>query len=248
MDIKKSVTFLPHHTQLYIGREADTIAYVYSMLQKKMCTTACDTCHICQQIKTHQHPAVTWLSPERWYTKETLQPLFQRISFALDTKDAYFFVLQKADALLHHAANSLLKSLEEPPPGYFFILLAECEQRILPTIRSRCVAQHVTMPKTTIDVGHPLLEIFTAKKPSTASAFLALLEKTNPNEIETGELLQTLLLWWQNKMKYALTHQRSAPVPQHCITLLNKIVSRPIPMGSSKMVWRQLYLVVKTQP
>ena len=36
------------------------------------------------------------------------------------------------------AANTLLKSLEEPPAGTIFILLADRLDRVLPTIRSRC--------------------------------------------------------------------------------------------------------------
>ncbi len=36
------------------------------------------------------------------------------------------------------AANALLKTLEEPPPGVLFLLLAEDEDALLSTIRSRC--------------------------------------------------------------------------------------------------------------
>ena len=37
------------------------------------------------------------------------------------------------------AANSLLKLLEEPPPGFVFILVAGTAQPLLPTILSRCL-------------------------------------------------------------------------------------------------------------
>ena len=37
-----------------------------------------------------------------------------------------------------HAANKLLKSLEEPPVGTFFLLVTHRPARLLPTIRSRC--------------------------------------------------------------------------------------------------------------
>jgi len=36
------------------------------------------------------------------------------------------------------AANSLLKSLEEPPPANHFALVTSAPQALLPTIRSRC--------------------------------------------------------------------------------------------------------------
>jgi len=43
-----------------------------------------------------------------------------------------------ADDLEKNAANALLKSLEEPPVGTFFVLVAHRPGRLLPTIRSRC--------------------------------------------------------------------------------------------------------------
>ncbi|MGL5720092.1 MAG: AAA family ATPase [Alphaproteobacteria bacterium] len=42
------------------------------------------------------------------------------------------------DWMNRHSANALLKSLEEPPPGVIFLLLAENLGNVLPTLRSRC--------------------------------------------------------------------------------------------------------------
>jgi len=47
-------------------------------------------------------------------------------------------VVDPADDLEPSASNALLKSLEEPPAGTFFILVAHRPARLLPTIRSRC--------------------------------------------------------------------------------------------------------------
>jgi DNA polymerase-3 subunit delta' len=56
-------------------------------------------------------------------------------------------------ALIHPAeemnpptANSLLKALEEPPAGAVFILVSHRPARLLPTIRSRCIAIPVPVP------------------------------------------------------------------------------------------------------
>ena len=43
-----------------------------------------------------------------------------------------------ADDLERNASNALLKSLEEPPVGTFFLLVTHRPGRLLPTIRSRC--------------------------------------------------------------------------------------------------------------
>lgn len=47
-------------------------------------------------------------------------------------------IIDPADDLEKSAANALLKSLEEPPAGTFFLLIAHRPGQLLPTIRSRC--------------------------------------------------------------------------------------------------------------
>ncbi|MCX5998876.1 MAG: DNA polymerase III subunit delta', partial [Chloroflexi bacterium] len=60
----------------------------------------------------------------------------------------------KADLLTHEAANSLLKTLEEPSPHVLIILLTSREKNVLPTIVSRCqrVEMHPLPPSTVRDV------------------------------------------------------------------------------------------------
>lgn len=47
-------------------------------------------------------------------------------------------IVDPTDDLERSASNALLKSLEEPPAGTFFLLVAHRPSRLLPTIRSRC--------------------------------------------------------------------------------------------------------------
>lgn len=47
-------------------------------------------------------------------------------------------VLAEAHALNRAAANALLKTLEEPPPGTHLLLCSDRPARLLPTVRSRC--------------------------------------------------------------------------------------------------------------
>ncbi len=47
-------------------------------------------------------------------------------------------IIDPADDMEAPTANALLKSLEEPPVGTFFLLVAHRLGRLLPTIRSRC--------------------------------------------------------------------------------------------------------------
>ena len=56
------------------------------------------------------------------------------------------------ETLRNDSANTLLKSLEEPPPQTIFILLADRLDRVLPTIRSRCRLLSAGRPDRTIGV------------------------------------------------------------------------------------------------
>ncbi len=47
-------------------------------------------------------------------------------------------IIDPADDMEKNAVNALLKSLEEPPRGTYFLLVAHRPGRLLPTIRSRC--------------------------------------------------------------------------------------------------------------
>jgi DNA polymerase-3 subunit delta' len=55
-------------------------------------------------------------------------------------------MLYPAEALNAAAANSLLKTLEEPPPETVFLLVSNSVDRLLPTILSRCRQFAMSMP------------------------------------------------------------------------------------------------------
>lgn len=48
------------------------------------------------------------------------------------------FIINNFDVSTDEAQNKLLKILEEPPKNVFFLLSAKSEERVLPTIKSRC--------------------------------------------------------------------------------------------------------------
>jgi DNA polymerase-3 subunit delta' len=61
-------------------------------------------------------------------------------------------IIDPADDLEPSASNALLKSLEEPPRGTFFLLVTHRIGRLLPTIRSRCrVLRFPPVPDDEID-------------------------------------------------------------------------------------------------
>lgn len=48
------------------------------------------------------------------------------------------FIIKNFDNSTEEAQNKLLKVLEEPPENVYFLLSAKSEERVLPTIKSRC--------------------------------------------------------------------------------------------------------------
>lgn len=56
-------------------------------------------------------------------------------------------LIHPAEAMNPNAANALLKGLEEPPGQAQFILVSHRPSRLLPTLRSRCVALAVPVPE-----------------------------------------------------------------------------------------------------
>ena len=55
-------------------------------------------------------------------------------------------LVHPAEEMNANAANALLKGLEEPPASALFLLVSHRPARLLPTIRSRCVAVPVGLP------------------------------------------------------------------------------------------------------
>lgn len=56
-------------------------------------------------------------------------------------------VIHPAEAMNPEAANALLKTLEEPPPGVLLMLVSHRAGRLLPTVLSRCRKVHVGLPE-----------------------------------------------------------------------------------------------------
>lgn len=69
----------------------------------------------------------------------------EAIYFVAEKADTYrSVVIENADDMTDAAANSMLKTLEQPPKNTVFILEARSAAGVLPTIASRCSAVYIT--------------------------------------------------------------------------------------------------------
>lgn len=245
--IDKNYESLSHPAYLFVGSEQELLEHSISLLQKKFCNNGgCSVCITCRKIQEQQHESILWLMPEKQYAIEDLKVIFSTIAFALDKNQDYFFVIQKADLLTTNCANALLKSLEEPPEGYHFILLVQRADFILPTIKSRCLMQTIGNG-TSLSSHTALMPYFTTTGFQDPMAFAKELELANPNEWESLTLLDELLMHWAGIYKKEIVSQNTVG-QEHALRMiqhLKKAMLQPPMPGSSKLFWKNFFLQIK---
>ena len=165
----------------------------FKIIKKVLCQRSdCFSCIDCAMIQSKKHHHMLWINPEKKYTLETLEPIFLKIALTLSEHESFFFILDQADLLTPACANTLLKIVEEPPRGYYFIFLTQQAQSIMATIRSR---SHIvyTQPITHTSLS-PFLQHFTHAFSSPAS-FLKDLQTYNLDDHEIPEALDQLFVY-----------------------------------------------------
>jgi len=101
----------------------------------------CGECQSCRWIAADQHPDVTRLSPEEdseYIKVEPVRELIADLTLTAHGRGYKVVIFSPAHALNPNAANSLLKTLEEPPKRTLVLLVTSQPSRLLPTLRSRC--------------------------------------------------------------------------------------------------------------
>jgi len=102
----------------------------------------CGQCDACSKIIGGIHPDVVTLVREGAANivpiESVRNQVIARIGLPPHEADTRVFIVEEATALAPPAANSLLKTLEEPPGRTVFVLCTTAPEQLLPTIRSRC--------------------------------------------------------------------------------------------------------------
>lgn len=100
---------------------------------------ACGQCSACLQNQRRRHPDVLILAPENRQLKiEQVAEALDFISRMPVVAKRRVVIFSQAESLNQYAANALLKTLEEPLPGNYFILVSSRHQSLPATILSRC--------------------------------------------------------------------------------------------------------------
>ena len=135
---------------------------------------ACGVCRSCLSLDRHSHADLCVLMPEiqalslgmpldektqqelddkkRKASKEIrVEAARQMVAFTQTThlgRRGQVVLIHPADRMNHVTANTLLKTLEEPPGSTRFVLSTDAAHLLLPTIRSRCQSHALETPST----------------------------------------------------------------------------------------------------
>jgi len=148
----------------------------YTLAQALLCESPldsgepCEHCGACNWFKIGGHPDFRLLEPEaqtavadstgetaeqgkaadkktsQFITVAQIRELADFVNLTTHRNGLRIILVHPAEAMNVHAANALLKTLEEPPPGTLFILVSHQPQRLLPTVRSRCQKINAPLP------------------------------------------------------------------------------------------------------
>jgi DNA polymerase-3 subunit delta' len=122
-----------------IGKCMAAIAFAKALNCQTHADDFCDACAACRKIEKRLHPDVFFIEPDKNIIKiEQVRDIQKKIIFKPLEGRKKVVIIDQAEKLNLHAANCLLKTLEEPPDDTVLILVASTALPLLPTILSRC--------------------------------------------------------------------------------------------------------------
>lgn len=99
-----------------------------------------DNCDSCIKFDANSNPDFSIIVPDGKSIKiEQIRNLQARIVEKPISSSKKVYIIDDADTMTEESQNCLLKTLEEPPEYAMIILIASNENRMLQTIKSRCV-------------------------------------------------------------------------------------------------------------
>ena len=126
-----------------MGKKMLAEAFVQTLFCEQHGMDACEECPECGKVSRHNHPDVIYILPDEG--KKTIGVENIRDNLVSDvyirpySREIKVYIIPDADLLNPSCQNAILKTIEEPPEYVRLLLLTENAERLLPTIRSRCI-------------------------------------------------------------------------------------------------------------
>ncbi|MBE9567347.1 MAG: DNA polymerase III subunit delta' [Proteobacteria bacterium] len=154
---------LPHAMFLHGNEGLGKTDFAVSMAASVLCKQpdenhhACGVCSSCHLLAASTHPDLHYLKPTAKKNSTSKKPalsirieeirdLCEKLNQTSQFSGYRVAILEQADQMTLAAANSLLKTLEEPGKGVLMLLVSARAQRLPITIRSRCQSLRFTVP------------------------------------------------------------------------------------------------------
>ena len=123
-----------HHGLIFHGNSLDAIEQEALILTRNILDI---------DERNSEHPDLFHLRPTgkmRVITVEKTRSLIAELHRTSNQGGAKVALIHEADRMRKEAANAFLKTLEEPPPETYLLLLTSRSNSMLATIRSRCLS------------------------------------------------------------------------------------------------------------
>ncbi len=137
---------LPHALLLRGSEGIGLRQFALSLAMQILCLSndnkeACGNCNSCRLFQAGNHPDLSLVEPDgpgKQIKIAQIRELIHYVSLKSFLSHFKIVLLEPADAMNRAAANTLLKTLEEPPGQSILLLLTYHPLRLPVTIRSRC--------------------------------------------------------------------------------------------------------------
>jgi DNA polymerase-3 subunit delta' len=147
--LRQSLATGPTHAYLFVGPHGVGKADAALEFAAALCCPdgGCGQCDTCRRVREGLHPDVEVIAPEGSFVLvDQIREINRDVALRPFEARARVYVMLHADSMNKEAANAFLKTLEEPPPHAYFVLVSDAPDELLPTIVSRC--QRVPFSRT----------------------------------------------------------------------------------------------------
>jgi DNA polymerase-3 subunit delta' len=229
---------LPHAILIKSGDGWGELEFARSVAQSLLCekpgpgARACGACQACGWFSLGNHPDFRLMVPESLAAEpaeegaepgkkrseqiriEQVRELADFLAVGTHRAGLRVILVYPAEAMNPNTQNALLKALEEPPPATVFLLVATQPDRLLPTVRSRCLKFALPVPDPAQVLrwlkeqgvehadsalaaagGAPLAALKGAQAEGDRLAFIEGLRRPQFDPVALAESVQRLPLW-----------------------------------------------------
>lgn len=194
----------------------------------------CNQCHACRLIEGRVHPNILWIEPEKAGAPIKIDQVRLVSDFIQQTSaqgEYRIVIIHPVGEMNSHAANALLKNLEEPSSGALLILINDQQKRLPATILSRC--QRIVFPPPEPDELHAWM-INQPVRQDLFQALHAIVEgRSDPiksaaslQSSDITQLLDYLLSWMVDLLKLQLNSESNKLINSDFLPILTSLSNK----------------------